>query len=298
MRIFSAVTRVVSEQGVESLTVARVIDRAGVSRRTFYDLFDDSSDCLHQAIEQAAALAAQRAAAAYAAENRWVERVRAGLFAVLEFFDQEPELARLCIVHAMAAGPTVLIRRGEVLDQLARIIDEGASAERVARQAPPLVAEGVVGGVLGVLCARLLQPDPDPLIDLLNPLMSMIALPYLGRATARRELGRRIPSPAPSKREPAVDPLDGLNMRVTYRTLKVLAIVAARPGLSNIEISERAGISDQGQISKLLARLSRLGLMQNTGEGHAVGGPNAWHLTPRGNAVERALKRESFEAAH
>ena len=87
---------------------------------------------------------------------------------MLEFFDQEPELARLCVVHAMAAGPATLIRRGEVLDHLARIIDEGGSAERVARQAPPLVAEGVVGGVLGVLYARLLQPDPDPLIDLLN----------------------------------------------------------------------------------------------------------------------------------
>ena len=81
MRILSAVTRVVSEQGVESVTVARVIDLAGVSRRTFNELFDDSSDCLLQAIEEVVALAAQRAAAAYGEERRWVERVRAGLFA-------------------------------------------------------------------------------------------------------------------------------------------------------------------------------------------------------------------------
>jgi hypothetical protein len=43
-----------------------------------------------------------------------------------------------------------------------------------------------------------------------------------------------------------------------------------------------AGIADQGQISKLLARLHSLGLLENTGGDHAKGEPNAWHLTARG----------------
>ena len=47
-----------------------------------------------------------------------------------------------------------------------------------------------------------------------------------------------------------------------------------------------ARVSDQGQISKLLARLEGLGLLENTG-GHTQGVPNAWRLTPRGEEIVR-----------
>ncbi len=89
------------------------------------------------------------------------------------------------------------------------------------------------------------------------------------------------------------DPLEGLNLRLTYRTARVLAVIAAQPGLSNREVSGRAGISDEGQISKLLARLARLGLIENTGEGHTKGATNAWRLTPRGREVERTIKHHT-----
>jgi len=59
-------------------------------------------------------------------------------------------------------------------------------------------------------------------------------------------------------------------MRLTDRTVRVLAAIAAiaaQPGLSNRQISQRAGITDQGQISKLLSRLAGLQLIENTGEG-------------------------------
>ena len=78
-------------------------------------------------------------------------------------------------------------------------------------------------------------------------------------------------------------------MRLTYRTARVLECIAAQPGVSNRQVAERAGISDQGQVSKLLARLERLGLTSNTGEGHAKGEPNAWKLTPLGARVAQRL---------
>jgi hypothetical protein len=51
----------------------------------------------------------------------------------------------------------------------------------------------------------------------------------------------------------------------------------------NREVAEFAGIADQGQISRLLARLLAHGLLRNTG-GHAAGG-NAWQLTQRGEEL-------------
>ena len=79
-------------------------------------------------------------------------------------------------------------------------------------------------------------------------------------------------------------------MRLTYRTVRVLVVIGERPGASNREIADLSGVADQGQISKLLARLARLELVENTGEGQEKGGPNAWRLTPRGARVERATR--------
>ncbi len=90
--------------------------------------------------------------------------------------------------------------------------------------------------------------------------------------------------------KPAKDPLDGLDMRLTYRTLRVLTAIAGRPGASNREVAAHAGVQDQGQISKLLARLDHLGLIENTVRGHAKGEANAWTLTPKGQEVEQAIR--------
>jgi DNA-binding MarR family transcriptional regulator len=78
-------------------------------------------------------------------------------------------------------------------------------------------------------------------------------------------------------------------MRLTYRTARVLEALATCPGVSNRVVGERSGIIDQGQISRLLARLERLGLTENGGEGHTRGEANAWTLTPAGQRVARGI---------
>jgi DNA-binding MarR family transcriptional regulator len=82
-------------------------------------------------------------------------------------------------------------------------------------------------------------------------------------------------------------------MRLTYRTVRVLMAVAANPGSSNRAVADGAGIKDQGQISKLLARLQGLGLIENTGVGSARGGPNVWRLTEKGREVHGAVTEKS-----
>jgi DNA-binding MarR family transcriptional regulator len=80
-------------------------------------------------------------------------------------------------------------------------------------------------------------------------------------------------------------------MRLTYRTKRVLGALAECPGASNREAADRAGIVDQGQISRLLGRLERLGLIANeAGERDARGTVNAWVLTARGERVEREIR--------
>jgi hypothetical protein len=136
------------------------------------------------------------------------------------------------------------------------------------------------------------------LSGLLNELMGMIVLPYLGPGAARREQTRPVPAVGTSAHKSAAllahsDPLLGVPMRLTYRTARVLECIASQPGVSNRRVADRAGVSDQGQISKLLARLERLGLIANTGMGHPMGEPNAWTLTALGAQVTHRLNRIS-----
>jgi DNA-binding MarR family transcriptional regulator len=115
----------------------------------------------------------------------------------------------------------------------------------------------------------------------------MIVLPYLGAAAAERELGRPAP-PARRQARTRSDPLRGLGMRLTYRTVRTLLAIDAHPAASNRAVGDAAGVSDQGQISKLLARLQALGLAQNGGD-HTKGEPSAWTLTDRGREVVEAV---------
>ena len=294
-RIVLAMAEVVCERGLEETTVADVVRRARVSRRTFYDVFEDRGDAFLAAFEEGIRQAEARVLPAFEGERAWTDRVRAGLAALLAFFDEEPELARLCVVHSLSAGPAVLARRTELLKRITSTIDTYARAALKGPGPPPMTAEGVIGGVLAIVHARLLEQYPAPLIDLTGPLMATIVLPYAGRAAAIREHSRPSLKPAPNNKHKhragtPGSPLGDLEMRLTYRTLRVLTAIAATPGASNRDIATHAGVKDQGQISKLLARLERLGLIHNNGNGQPKGEPNAWTLTPTGQQIENATR--------
>jgi AcrR family transcriptional regulator len=304
-RLLAAMAVVAGERGAANASVAHVVSRAGVSRRTFYELFEDREACFLAAFDQAVAQAAETVLPAYEGQARplsrtphrggqagWRERVRTGLAALLQFLDAEPGMARLVVVEALGAGPRALEHRARVLAALIAAVDEGRSAmsrTRPPKEPPPLTAEGVVGAVFAVIHARIVQnAGRQPLSALLGELMGVIVLPYLGPSSAQKELQRPAP-PLQTKTRPHRDPLEGLRMRLTYRTLRALAAVAAHPGASNRRLAEAAGIVDQGQASKLLTRLEDLGLIENTGEGHAKGARNAWVLTPRGEQVAQSM---------
>ncbi len=232
----------------------------------------------------------------------WRERVRAGLWTILSFFDREPALARVCVVEAMRAGPAVLGRREEILARLAGVVEGGRGESARAAGCGPLTAEGLVGAAFAILYARLLRGE-EQLTGLLGELMGMIVLPYLGPAAARREQMRAVPAPPAARRRTARevrsvrDPLEGVQMRLTYRTARVLGGVSEHPGASNRMVADYAEIHDPGQISKLLRRLQGLGLVLNTGEGRAKGEPNAWELTPQGQQVARSIQVHASRAS-
>ncbi len=291
--------QVLAEGGYGEMSVARVTSGAGVSRRTFYDLFDDCEDCFLAAFDDAVSRARCLMAASCEGEQGWREQTRASLFALLVFLDQEPGVRSVLVVDALKAGPRVQQRRVEVVGELSEALHAGGSRAKPGREVPPLTGEGVIGAVLGVLHTRLLAKRPGSMVDLLGPLMGVIVLPYLGPAAAQRELARRAPEAPPlpvtvlgSSDAQPVNALAGVPMRVTHRTLVVLTVIGRQPGTSNRQVADHAGIADQGQISRLLARLEGLGLIGNTTKGQPSGEPNAWWLTPQGQQVQHEIQTQ------
>jgi AcrR family transcriptional regulator len=293
-RMLAAAVETVEEVGYARMTVAQVISRARVSRKTFYDVFADREDCFLYAFKQALDLASLQAREAYDREGNWCDGVRSALAGLLAVMDAQPSLAKLCVVEALGAGERVLEYRARTLDQFARVVDRGRFVSDATGEPPDVTAEGIVGAVFAVLHARVLDGGTQSLAELQGPLMSMIVLPYLGASAASREMSRPPVEIRADGRATGslarTDPLDGLKMRLTYRTVRVLMVISEHPGASNREIAKGSGIADQGQISKLLARLAKLELIENAGDGHERGASNAWHLTARGQQVERATR--------
>ena len=289
-RLLSATFALVGERGYEGLTARSVSGRAGVSNRTFYECFSDREDCFLAAFNHAVAGLESEVRAGWESEPGWIAGVRAALAALLRALDREPAVGRLVFVEALGAGPRVLARRARVLEGLAVVVDGGRANAKASARLPGLVAEGVVGATFGVIHARLLELRPEPLVELLGPLMATIVLPYRGSEAAARELTRPVPRSPMRRRDGnglsrrVVGLASPVDYRLTVRTQMALAAVAGRPGLNNREVSEIIGLADKSQISRMMKRLSDQGLVENT-LAHSKRQVMAWRLTADGEAV-------------
>ena len=228
---------------------------------------------------------------------------------MLGFFDDEPCWARLLLVDTSLNVAVTLECRQRLHDLLAALLERGGKlsqgpGNRRPAVSPMLLAtlggELVVGGVFSVIRTSMLEGDSGKLVELVPSLMAFIVAPYLGRAAAQAELQGR-PSAAGGgfvaepglARARAISRAGTLPIRATHRTTLVLRSIAQAPYSNNREIAQTAGLADEGQTSKLLARLERQGVIENVGLGSARGEPNAWVLTASGRrAVE--LINQSF----
>jgi AcrR family transcriptional regulator len=190
-RLLAAMLRATAELGYREVSVQHVLDRAGVSRPTFYEHFENKEDCFLAAFDTAATRLRERletAGAAGDAEN-WRERLRLSLEELLRFVVDEPDAAMTLIVDARAACPPALVHRDELLDHFAGCIDSQVRAEAPSDSAPSAIAAaGIVGGIEALLYSRLNRGETAGIESLLPSLMYFAVLPYEGHEVASEEL--------------------------------------------------------------------------------------------------------------
>jgi AcrR family transcriptional regulator len=296
-RILDAMVNEVGEQGLRSVTIAGVSARAGVSRTTFYELFDDLDACVLAVLRQVASRSTALMAKAFAAEASWQDGVLAALAALLESLDREPLLARVCLLEMLAGGPEVLAHRARELAALNPLVDVGRKQARSNGELLELTAEASVASVAGILHTRLVMGEAPPFIGLLGQLVGLVVCPYLdphdvvkeikrGEALAQSIAEKHASSSSPS---PATVQLPAvLSHPGAFRARACVTFIAAHPGSSNKQIAAGIGVPHLGQVSELLARLARNGLLHKHAGG--AGRPNQWWLTPYGEQLALVLK--------
>ena len=195
-RLLAAMLRATAELGYRDVSVQDVLDRAGVSRPTFYEHFENKEDCFLAAFDAGAGRLRKRLDEHVAgSEGNWRERLRLTLEELLRFVVEEPDAAMSLIVDARAACPSALLRRDEMLDHFASCLDTQVRAEASAEDPSPsaIAAAGIVGGIEALLYARLNKGDTGELESLLPSLMYFAVLPYEGHEVASEELAAPVP---------------------------------------------------------------------------------------------------------
>jgi AcrR family transcriptional regulator len=184
-RILNSLAVVCAGKGYPATTVEDVTAHAGVSRRTFYDLFADKEACFLEAYDMIVERAFGEVGAAFAAGGpNWPGRIASGMRALIELFAAEPALARLVIVEALAAGGRALERRDTALTRFAAFFEEGRAGLPATLHNPELLTQGVIGGLYEALYRVILEGQTEHLVDLLPDLVYCALVPYIGHLAA------------------------------------------------------------------------------------------------------------------
>ncbi|HYI81091.1 MAG TPA: TetR/AcrR family transcriptional regulator [Thermoleophilaceae bacterium] len=165
-RLLDALAVVIAEEGYLDTTVHKILRRAGISRRTFYEIFTDKEDCFLAAYQEAAdhiLVLVQRACQLGGSPE---ERIENGLRAMLDFAEREPQVARMCVVEVMAAGDKGRQRRAKTMERLTGLAADALEERCETADESLLRARVLTGGVHEIVYGALCRGEVGGLCDL------------------------------------------------------------------------------------------------------------------------------------
>lgn len=153
-RLYEATIGAVNERGFVATTISDLVARAGVSRRSFYEHFQNKEECLLATYDELIKRLTARMLAAYDPEQEWTRQIDAIVRALFEASSDRPDAARLISVEMGAAGPVGIerwARDAELLSAFFASVFEQAPGEG---SIPRPVARAIVGALRTILYAR------------------------------------------------------------------------------------------------------------------------------------------------
>jgi AcrR family transcriptional regulator len=288
-RLVAAMGELTAEVGASTVGVHHVCQRAGISRRTFYDVYVDRDACFLDAVGEAQSqLVAQVATAAAQAGTEWEDRVVAATRALVATLCVDRVLGHLCVVAPLAAGPDALALRRAAMDEIAKMLGRPPHVDVPA----DLVLAAALGGVWELL--RHFLTDDVAEHEVTTAAVYLLLAPFVGRR--RAAIRAQDPGDAVAfvtRWTPSVAEADGPGLMLTELTRQTLQYLDAHPGATNVDVARAIDVRHESQMSRHLGRLESAGIVVRRKEGRS----NAWRLTARGEEAARALPaNQSFES--
>lgn len=160
LRILMAMAEAMREGGYVGTPVAAVIKRAGVSRETFYQLYDDKLDCFLAAFDLVSDLLVGHLSSSLEGAGDPMQRFERALTAYLDTMASAPAYARLFLVEVYAAGPPAMERRA-ALQQ--RIVDALIDLFGVRHARGRFACQVLVAAISSMVTGPLVADDLDAL---------------------------------------------------------------------------------------------------------------------------------------
>jgi AcrR family transcriptional regulator len=184
-RIFRGLAGALAYHGYEDTKITDIVELAGVSRATFYERFENKEACFDAAYEDGVERLAETVEAALGSERGWTNRLSGGLRAGLDFLAEDPALAHLLLVEALAAARPARIEHERSLGRLAEALrpPSAGGTETVSEETARLLA----GGLASHLSGRVLAGEAARLPDDHELLVEYLLAPIQTAAPARAD---------------------------------------------------------------------------------------------------------------
>lgn len=153
-RAWGAALELVGERSFAATVVEDVVQRAGISRGTFYAQFENLEDCLLSAHDAVVRRLRARLTTAIADARSWREALDRAAELLMRAVHAQPMVARACLEEVVLLGPAGRERHRRAVRPVVAFLTAGAE-ELGGGGRGDLAAEIAYGGVVAVVLDRI-----------------------------------------------------------------------------------------------------------------------------------------------
>jgi AcrR family transcriptional regulator len=177
-RLIDALAATLDQQAYADTTIADVVARAHVSKRTFYEQFASKDDCLVALCETLSQRTLALIAEGFDPNADWVEQLGHVTRAYLASLQAQPVLIRTLFIELLGIGPAGLATRRQIQQRFADFLQVQVELSRMKepgkRPLSPEMAMAVVGGINELILHAIEQDQVHQLSDLAPTVIAFV----------------------------------------------------------------------------------------------------------------------------
>jgi len=165
-RLLAALSEAISEEGYAGVTVADIVRRARVSKRTFYEQFDTKEESLLALYEAQTDRLLEAVRAAMKAAPAGEERVETGVRTYLETLRARPGQVRTLTLEILHLGERGLATRRRAMRRFADLVLPEIHRADAGVERSEVLATALTGGVNELVLKAIEEDRVDRLAEL------------------------------------------------------------------------------------------------------------------------------------